>query len=144
MRYYNLLIGIVFVMLISACFGKITWNYLQGGDDWADVVPNAQLCRSGQAQSPIYLSTKNYTFAEKMVIDGYGYERFEIDNTDIMMPMYGIPFSGGELITTDHEGKKTVFEPFLMSLHETGCHAVDGDHHELEVHIYHHFKGTDK
>ena len=48
-------------------------DYTNKGEDWADTVENAQMCRSGREQSPIDLSTEVFNVSDKMQINGYGY-----------------------------------------------------------------------
>lgn len=59
------------------------------------------------------------------------------------MPSYKLPFSSGELKHTDFEGRVRSFVAYEFDIHAPSEHTIDGEHFALEVHIKHHYKGTD-
>ena len=56
-------------------------SYKKMGDDWADTVPGADLCKSGLEQSPINLDLTTIMVSDMMEINGYGYSDFQIESS---------------------------------------------------------------
>ena len=118
-------------------------DYTNQGRDWADIYPDAELCRSGKEQSPIDLIEDETIDTDKMEINGYGYVDFTAQKAQIGLPCLEIPVEDGEFILNLFDGKKQLFKPILFDLRIPSEHTVNGKHYDAEIHILHHYKGTD-
>ena len=59
-------------------------------------------------QSPINITptSQDIEFSDKMEINGYGYEDFNVSKKNIIMPSYITPVSEGEFILNLYDGRK--------------------------------------
>lgn len=118
-------------------------SYWNQGRDWAEIYPGAELCRSGKEQSPIDLKFDENMVSDKMEINGYGYVDFVSTKQDIALPCFEVPVEEGEFILNLYDGKKQLFKPILFDIRIPSEHTVNGKHYDAEIHILHHYKGTD-
>jgi len=118
-------------------------SYLNQGRDWADIYPGAELCRNGKEQSPIDLRVDDTVVTDKMEINGYGYVDFVTTKERIAMPCLEIPVEEGEFILNLFDGKKQLFKLISFDLRIPSEHTVYGKQYDAEIHILHHYKGTD-
>lgn len=123
--------------------GHEVFNYWNQGRDWADLYPGADLCRDGKEQSPIDLNLEEIMVTDKMEINGYGYVDFVTTKQMIALPCLEIPVDEGEFILNLFDGKKQLFKPINFDLRIPSEHTVNGRQFDAELHILHHYKGTD-
>ena len=89
------------------------------------------------------MSTVNVLFSESTEINGYGYTNYSVERGSITLPDVESVIPDGEFIINLPNGKQQRFVPEYFDFHMPSEHTVNGEHYDLELHIVHHYKGTE-
>ena len=79
-----------------------------------------------------------------MEINGYGYVDFTTTRNQFGLPCFLTKIDEGEFILNLYNGKKQHFKPIEFDIRVPAEHTVNGKRYDMEIHILHHYKGTDK
>ena len=137
-----LVVGLLSFGALGQIF-DVSFDYSNRGEDWAETVKGAELCKIGREQSPIALDYKNVSYSDKMELNGYGYTDFKASKTDIQLPLFKVQLDEGEFILNLYDGKKQLFKPIQFELHLPSEHTIDKRTFDAEVQVLHQYKGTD-
>ena len=137
---------LTFAALVAATVsaGSGDYNYLDNGENWGDVYP---ICKDGDQQSPINLTTADVTVSSNMEINGYGYRDFSlaVEGTDLKRSEGSVyvPMADGEFHLNFADGSKSIFEVLQFHFHAPSEHEVNGSLYDLEVHFVHKYADTE-
>lgn len=135
-----------FSLLGLAVPSTLAWDYKQAGADWGST---ADVCESGQSQTPINLpidgsgDNHKYSEAAEMMAWTTSYDSLSRDqlkevSVDGYLKTYQMDLpNGGNLAFTDKDGVVSNWELQQFHHHSPSEHRYDGDQRRMELHFVH-------